>query len=98
MTTAEFLEGVEKLKKGGDKNFIHDFGFQQTKLGKMYQEEEEQKKKMKIQKRNFDHGMQVVRAQTMLPDNPQGYPKNYFIKSPKSLYSRAYNTLTKQKP
>ena len=31
----------------------------------------------------------------MLPDNPKGYPENYFIKSPKSLYSRAHKTLTK---
>jgi len=31
----------------------------------------------------------------MMPDNPNGYPNNYFIKSPKSLYSRAQKTLSK---
>lgn len=31
----------------------------------------------------------------MLPDNPESYPKNSFIKSPKTLYSKLDTNLTK---
>jgi len=49
------------MKMGSGKDFIHDFGFRQTKIGKMYKEEE-LKKKLKVQTSKFDHRMQVARA------------------------------------